>query len=117
MLLITPQQRRELSAQAHSISPIVMIGKLGLSPSVIGEIDKALLSHELIKVKVAVNDKKIRETLLEEICLQLHAAPVNHIGRVLVLYRPKPIETEKTPATSLFKKKREPRRSKRSYQL
>jgi RNA-binding protein len=116
MLEITTKQRRELTARAHEINPIVIIGKVGLSTNVIQEIDQGLLSHELIKIRVMIGERETRETLLEQICQQLNAAPVKHIGKIFVLYRPKPDEDQKTSGSSTFKKKREPRRTKRSYQ-
>jgi len=119
MLLLTATQRRALSARAHAINPIVMIGKTGLSAGVINELDRGLSSHELIKVKVQIENRGARDVLFEEICQQLNAAPVMHIGKMLVIYRPKSEESEeseKTPTPSLRKKKLEPRRTKRSYQ-
>lgn len=116
MLSLTAIQRRALSARAHTINPIVMIGKTGLSAGVINELDRGLSSHELIKVKVQIDNRDAREVLFEEICQKLNAAPVKHIGKILVIYRPKSEETEKIPALSSSKKKHEPRRTKRSYQ-
>jgi len=92
-----------------------MIGEAGLSENVILELDRGLKSHELIKIKVLSNERKTRELLLEEICQRLEAAPVQHIGKILVIYRPKPEEVAK-PTTAKFRKKREPRRAKRSFQ-
>jgi putative YhbY family RNA-binding protein len=67
MLTLTVDRRRELKAQAHALSPVVMIGKSGLSASVVEELDRALLSHELIKIKVQIDDRIARNALLEEI--------------------------------------------------
>ncbi|MDP1557964.1 MAG: ribosome assembly RNA-binding protein YhbY [Nitrosomonas sp.] len=116
MLSLTTKYRRELKALAHAINPIVTIGKIGLSASVMDELDRALLSHGLLKVKVQIDDREARKVLLEEICQQLDAAPVQQIGKILVVYRPKPEETEKLTASSFHKKKSEPRRTKRSFQ-
>ncbi|AKH37437.1 MULTISPECIES: ribosome assembly RNA-binding protein YhbY [Nitrosomonas] len=96
MLKLNSSQRRSLAARAHHINPIVMIGKDGLSAGVMSELDKGLSNHELIKIKILNGDRKARALLLEEICQQLEAFPVNHIGKILVIYRP---ETEgKEPA-------------------
>lgn len=118
MLTLTVSHRRELKAQAHGLSPIVMIGKSGLSPSVIEELARGLLSHELIKVKVQIDDRIARNALFEEICQQLDAAPVQHIGKIFVLYRPKPEDDGKkdTQSSSKKRQKREPFRTKRSFQ-
>ncbi|SDW66862.1 ribosome assembly RNA-binding protein YhbY [Nitrosomonas communis] len=91
MLKLNSSQRRSLAARAHHINPIVMIGKDGLSAGVMSELDKGLSNHELIKIKILNGDRKARGLLLEEICQQLEAFPVNHIGKILVIYRP---ETE-----------------------
>lgn len=93
MLNITPEQRRFLRAQAHHLNPVVMIGDAGLSESVLKEIERSLTSHELIKIKAHQGDKEARDALLEEICASLEAAPVQHIGKILVVY--KPAETPK----------------------
>ncbi len=116
MLSLTATERRALSARAHAINPIVMIGKTGLSASVINELDRGLSSHELIKIKVQIENRLARKVLFEEICQQLEAAPVKHIGKIFVIYRPKSEETEKASTASLRKKKLAPRRTKRSFQ-
>lgn len=116
MLTLTVDRRRELKAQAHALNPVVMIGKSGLSASVIEELDRAILSHELIKIKVQIDDRMERNALFEAICRQLNAAPVQHIGKILVIYRPKPQEIEKKPARAPGKKKSPAFRTKRSFQ-
>lgn len=115
MLTITPTERRALKALAHALSPVVMIGEAGLSAGVIKELEQGLNSHELIKVKVFSDAREARETMLAEICRQLKAAPVQHIGKILVIYRPKPAEEAK-PVVAKFRKKRESRKTKRSFQ-
>jgi len=87
MFNLTPGQRRFLRAQAHSLSPVVMIGDAGLTAGVIKEIEHSLNSHELIKIKVASGDREQREGMLAEICAALEATPVQHIGKTLVVYK------------------------------
>ena len=65
-----------------------------MSAAVLKEIDICLNSHELIKVKAASDQREEREAMMAAICAQLHAAPVQHIGRLLVIYRPKPQQKE-----------------------
>jgi len=89
MLKLTPAERSELRAEAHGLSPVVIIGEGGLTPSVVKEIDLSLNSHGLIKVRVFGDDREARVTIYETICEQLQAAPVQHIGKLLVLFRPK----------------------------
>lgn len=80
-------QRQYLKGLAHAHHPLVIIGEKGLSPAVVREVDRALTAHELIKVKAASGDKAQREAWLESLCDTLGAAPVQHIGKILVLYR------------------------------
>jgi len=115
MLALTLARRRALTALAHTIKPVVQIGAAGLSENVIHELDQGLKSHELIKVKVFSDEREMRNVLLKEICQRLEAAPVQHIGKILVIYRPKPDEIT-TPTAATFRKKRESRRTKRSFQ-
>ena len=115
MLILTSKQRRELKALAHNINPIVIIGKTGLSANIISELERGLSSHELIKAKIQIDDRETRKELFETICQQLDAAPVQQIGKILVIYRPKLDVTDKLPVI-LNKRKNEPRRTKRSFQ-
>ena len=95
MLTLTPIQRRALRADAHALHPVVAIGHHGLTPSVLHEIDVALLAHELVKVRVFGDARAEREALLARICGELACAPVQHIGKLLVLWRPNPERKER----------------------
>lgn len=120
MLQLTPAERRALRARAHHLHPLVMVGEAGLTPNVVREIDLALKSHELIKIRVLGEDRAARDGMLGEICAALAAAPVQEIGKILVVFRPKPEERRKSAAPAARKrtyKKKEPRRTKRSYQM
>lgn len=90
MITLTPSQRRELRARAHPLHPVVAIGHAGLSPAVLHEIDVALTAHELVKVRVHSDDRDEREAHLAGICESLEAAPVQHLGKLLILWRPVP---------------------------
>lgn len=89
MLKLTPVERSALRAEAHALSPVVMIGEAGLTPAVLKEIDGGLNAHGLIKVRVFGDDREARISMYQTICDQLDAAPVQHIGKLLVLFRPK----------------------------
>ena len=89
MLKLTPAERSALRAEAHGLNPVVMIGESGLTPSVTKEISASLDSHGLIKVRVHGDDREARAEMYDTICAELGAAPVQHIGKLLVLYRPK----------------------------
>ena len=89
---LSPTQRRALRAAAHHLNPTVAVAGNGLSPAVIKEIDASLKAHELIKVKLHGIERDERAALLGEICAALDCAPVQSIGNILVLWRPKPEE-------------------------
>lgn len=89
MLKLTPAERSALRADAHALHPVVIIGESGLTPSVMKEIDASLNSHGLIKVRVFGDDREARVGIYETICATLDAVPIQHIGKLLVLYRPK----------------------------
>ena len=89
-LHLTPAERKEQRALAHHLDPVVAIGGDGLTAAVSAEIDRALDAHGLIKVRVFSDDRASREAMLAQLCEALHAAPVQHIGKLLVLWRPKP---------------------------
>ncbi len=112
MLDITADQRRALRARAHALNPVVAISQNGLSESVLQEISVSLESHELIKIRVFNDDREVREQYLTTICEQLGAAPVQHIGKLLVVWRPG-VESKSAKIT---RRRAEPRRSKRSFQ-
>ena len=90
MRKLSTSRRRELKPRAHALAPVVLIGGAGLSPTVLAEIDRALKSHELIKVRVNDADRSGREAILEEICRGTGAQAVQHIGKILVLFRENP---------------------------
>jgi len=89
MLKLTAIERTELRSQAHDLKPVVIIGEAGLSETVMKEIDASLNSHGLIKVRVFGDDRDARIAMYDLICNQLVAAPIQHIGKLLVIYRPK----------------------------
>ena len=95
---LTPAERRALRARAHHLHPVVLIGEAGLTPAVLGEIGTALKSHELIKVRVAAAGRAGRAAMIDEICAALDASPVQHIGKILVVFRPRPGAPASKPA-------------------
>lgn len=88
MIELSTDQRRFLRAQAHHLNPTVMIGNQGLTDAVVRELARSLDAHELVKVRVLGDDREVRNTLMNEICEQLDCAPVQHIGKLLIVYRP-----------------------------
>jgi putative YhbY family RNA-binding protein len=94
-ITLKPVQRKEHRAAAHHLDPVVLIGAEGLTEAVRKETDAALKAHGLIKVRVFSDDRAAREAMFGDLADTLNAAPVQHIGKLLVLWRPKP-EKEKT---------------------
>lgn len=87
---LTPAQRKVHRAEAHHLDPVVLIGGDGLTAAVRKEIDAALKAHGLIKVRVFSDDRAAREAMLQTLADELDAAPIQHIGKLLVLWRPVP---------------------------
>jgi len=105
---LTPAERQALRALAHQLHPVVMIGEAGLTPAVLREIDLALKSHELIKIRVLGDDRRRRNNLIPEIRDVLAAHLVQQVGKVLVLYRERP--QPDAPATPPRRDKHRPKR-------
>lgn len=89
-LHLTPAERKLRRADAHHLDPVVAIGAEGLSDAVVREADSALNAHGLIKVRVFSDDRVARDEILTRLADTLDAAPVQHIGKLLVLWRPIP---------------------------
>lgn len=117
MLDITSEERRALRARAHALNPVVAISQNGLSDPVLREIARSLDSHELIKIRVFNDDREERESYLKTICDQLGAAPVQHIGKLLVIWRPAPEETATPKPRPAPRRRAQPRKTKRSHQI
>jgi RNA-binding protein len=100
MIKLTPAERSALRAEAHGLNPVVMIGEAGLSESVIKEVSNSLDAHGLIKVRVFGDDREARIAIYEQLSKDLDAAPVQHIGKLLVLYRPKKDEVKERSTKS-----------------
>jgi RNA-binding protein len=87
-LTLSPGDRLRLKSDSHHLDPIVLLGAAGLSEAVLKEIDRALTTHELVKVRLPASDRQERERLFFEVAERLGAARVQLIGRAMVLFRP-----------------------------
>jgi putative YhbY family RNA-binding protein len=101
-IILTPAQRKVHRADAHHLDPVVLVGGDGLTPAVVKEVAGALKAHGLIKVRVFSDDRGAREAMLQTLTEQLDAAPIQHIGKLLVLWRPqeekvKPVDEDRMP--------------------
>ncbi len=102
---LTPAARKSLKARAHALDPVVLIGDAGLTPGVLAEIDRSLSAHELIKVRVAGDDRDARLAMRDRVVAELGAAPVQTIGKLLVFWREKPFDDAPLPIRRVAKKK------------
>ncbi|MGF1757853.1 ribosome assembly RNA-binding protein YhbY [Photobacterium sagamiensis] len=85
---LSTKQKQYLKGLAHNLKPVVLMGANGLTEAVIAEIELALNHHELIKVKVAAEERETRVLIVDAIIRETKAEKVQVIGKTLVLYRP-----------------------------
>ncbi len=109
-ITLSPIERQALKARAHVLDPLVRIGDKGLSASVIREIERTLKAHELIKIRADTDDRAQRTTWMTEICSALAAAPVQSIGKMLVIWRENPEKTKERALAALPPQKPRERR-------
>ncbi len=88
-MTLNTKQKQALKAQAHKLKPVILIGGKGLTPSVLKEIDGALNHHELIKIRIASNDRDARRAMLAEITEATQSQLIQTIGNIGVFYRVK----------------------------
>lgn len=91
-MLLTPHQVRTFRSRAHHLKPVVMVGEKGITDNLLAELNRALEDHELIKVSIAGAERADRRLMTEELCQTTGAQLVQLIGRISVLYRPRPAE-------------------------
>jgi RNA-binding protein len=83
-------ERKALRSRAHALHPILQLGEKGLTDAVVAEIERALGAHELVKIRAAPFNREERDVALASICERTGAQAVQHIGKMLVVYRRKP---------------------------
>jgi RNA-binding protein len=86
-MTLTKAQEKVLRAEAHSRKPVIWIGQRGLTVNVMSEIESALNHHELIKIRLRVGDRKMRDVLITDLCARTGAVSVQRIGNTVALYR------------------------------
>jgi RNA-binding protein len=94
---LTSKQRQFLKGKAHSLSPVVRVGKAGLTPAVIEEAKTALRAHELVKVRLEAEEGHDRREMADRLAQDTDAQIVARVGKVAVLYRAR----EEEPAIRL----------------
>lgn len=86
-MTLTTDNKKRFRTIGHGLKPVVTIAGNGLSEGVYGELDRALLDHELIKVKLAIEDRESRRAIVEEMCRVTRAELVQSIGKIVLIYR------------------------------
>ncbi|MEO5819276.1 MAG: YhbY family RNA-binding protein [Vicinamibacteraceae bacterium] len=89
---LTNKERAHLKARAHALDPFVQTGNAGITDAVVKEVDRALTAHELLKVRIGTDDREKRVALGDDLCARTHAAAVHRVGKVLILWRARPLE-------------------------
>ena len=87
---LSAKERAHLKARAHSLEPVVQTGSSGITDRLVAEVDRALTAHELIKVRIAGDDREARMAAGDELCEKTGAAAVHRVGKILILWRPRP---------------------------
>ena len=89
---LSARERAHLKGRAHAIEPVVHVGQAGVTPEVTAEVDRSLTAHELIKVRVGEADRDAREQAGDALAAATDAAVVDRVGKVIILWRPRPLE-------------------------
>ena len=87
---LNANQKRYLRSLAHDLKPVILIGQKGVTEALLKELDIALAHHELIKVRLADDDRESRAQSIERIGSEARAEIVQTIGRVACFYRRNP---------------------------
>lgn len=87
---LSKKQIKFLRAKCHDLKPVIMMGQKGLTEEVLSELDIALTHHELVKIKLAVDDRELRKQVSAEICQKSQAEEIQSIGKTLSVYRVNP---------------------------
>jgi len=88
--VFSKKQRRFLRSRAHRLHPVIQVGPRGVTEAICQELEQALLAHELVKLKIVVDEREQRDAYVSELCAAGHAQLVQQIGNVVVLYRAYP---------------------------
>lgn len=87
---LSARERAHLKARAHALAPVVQVGGSGITDRLVAEVDRALTAHELIKVRIGADDREARVAAGDELCTRTGAAAVHRVGKILIMWRPRP---------------------------
>jgi RNA-binding protein len=85
---LSNKQKQYLKGLAHSLKPVIQLGNNGLTEGVLAETEVALNHHELIKVKIPIDDREEKQLIMDAIVRETNAVKVQTVGHILVIYRP-----------------------------
>jgi RNA-binding protein len=88
-MTLSEKQRKHLRALGHALKPVVMIGAKGLTESVLQELDQSIEHHELMKIRISVGDRDVRDAIIAEVRERSGAELVQRIGNIALLFRPR----------------------------
>lgn len=89
-MTLSKKQIKFLRARCHALRAVILLGQKGLTEEVLNEIDLALTHHELVKIKLSVDDRDLRKQMIADICAKTHSQEVQSIGKTLSIYRVNP---------------------------
>ena len=84
---ISNARKKELRTIGHNLNPIIMIAEKGVTEAIEKEIERALEDHELIKIKININDPALRKEWAADICEKHRATLVQSIGKTALILR------------------------------
>lgn len=84
---VSAERRKQFRQIGHNLKPVVMVAEKGLSEGVLEEVNRALEDHELIKVKIAINDRESRKNAIEALCQKTRAEIIQEIGKIALIFR------------------------------
>ena len=90
---LSGKQKRALRARAHHLDPVVSIGANGATDAVLAELEVALEDHELVKLRIAADDRRHRKRIVDDLCRRVRAELVQRIGHTATIYRKRPAST------------------------
>ena len=89
-LMPSGKLRRSLRAHGHALSPIVHVGKAGMTPAVVKQVEQALADHELVKLKVDADSPDDRFAAADQLAAQPGVNVVQILGRAILIYKRHP---------------------------
>ena len=99
-MTLTTRERAHLKGRAHALEPVVHVGTAGVTDAVVAELERALTAHELLKVRIGADDRGKRVALGDELCTRTGATAVDRVGKILILWRPRPLEDDTASKSS-----------------